>query len=123
MAGRELVNYEPYEAATLTAEGRERASRIAMRHRVVTDFLTQVLNVAPPAADRNARSLQHAVDEEVLEQIVCFLAFLRQHPECRADWLAGFRRFAEQAGAECSCEEKIRGYIESLGDDSRRKGS
>jgi DtxR family Mn-dependent transcriptional regulator len=113
LAERGLINYAPYEAVTLTDEGRKRACRIAMRHRVVADFLTKVLNVEDEAADRNAASIQHAAEEEVLEKIVCFLVFAGRHA-AQDGWLARFRRFSELPRNECGCEEWMRRYTESV---------
>jgi DtxR family Mn-dependent transcriptional regulator len=110
-----LINYAPYEAVTLTDEGRERAGRIAMRHRVVADFLVKVLNVEPEVAELNAATIQHAADEEVVEKIVCFLVFARRHA-AQDGWLARFRRFSELPRNGCSCEEWMRRYMESVED-------
>ena len=115
LSERGLINYAPYEAVTLTDEGRDRACWLAMRHRVVADFLVKILNVAPQAAERSAASIQHAAEEEVLERIVCFLVFAGRHAD-EAGWLERFRRFSELPRNGCGCEEWMRRYMESVDD-------
>jgi len=114
LSKRRMVHYEPYEAATLTEEGHRRAIRLAARHRVLSCFLQDVLNVDAETADRNACRMEHAVDEDVLERTVCFLAFVRNRPDGKPDWLEDFRRFARERLGRRSCEEWIKQFVSTL---------
>jgi DtxR family Mn-dependent transcriptional regulator len=116
LAERGLVNYEPYEAATLTAEGRAEGKRLDGRHRVISHFLCRVLNVDAQTADRSACSLEHAMDEDVLERIVCFLAFIERCPRGDSRWMEDFRCFSAQAARGRSCDEWVRSYLENHGE-------
>ncbi|HUT59480.1 MAG TPA: metal-dependent transcriptional regulator [Phycisphaerae bacterium] len=69
LARRGLVNYAPYEQATLTDRGRELAEGVRSQHRVLVRFLTEVLGLDAKAADANACRMEHAVDESVLRRI------------------------------------------------------
>ncbi|MFW6189475.1 MAG: metal-dependent transcriptional regulator [Planctomycetota bacterium] len=111
LAEKGLVNYEPYEAITLTPEGRRRGRRLDLRHRVISDFLSHVLGVEAEAAERNACRMEHAMDQRVLEHIVCFLTFLQRHPRMDAEWVGEFRRFSEGAVREKSCQDWIEEYL------------
>ncbi len=115
LAERDLVNYEPYEAATLTDEGRAEGRRLDDRHRVISHFLHRVLNVDAETADRSACSLEHAMDEDVLERIVCFLAFIERCPRKDSGWIEDFRCFSERVGQGRSCDEWVRNYLEDVG--------
>jgi DtxR family Mn-dependent transcriptional regulator len=115
LSERGLVNYEPYEAVTLTAEGGRRGEMLDKRHRVLCHFLENVLDVEPEVANRNACRMEHAIDERVLKRIVCLLAFLQEAP-AETEWVEHFQRFAERMSAEKSCEEWVEeclGAIES----------
>jgi len=69
--GREgLVVYEPYKGATLTARGREAASRVKRKHRLLEVFLTRVLRMAPRKAHVEACRMEHALSDEA-EQALC----------------------------------------------------
>lgn len=113
LSERGMVNYEPYEAVTLTAAGRARARRIAARNAVLRHFLEHVLGLGAEAADANARRIAHAVDEDALERFVCFVAFA--HREGEAGWREEFRRFAADAVKRGSCEEKIEECLDLIG--------
>ena len=123
LAERELVNYEPYEAATLTEVGRAEGRRLDDRHRVISHFLRRVLNVDAETADRSACSLEHAMDEDVLERIVCFLAFIERCPRGDSAWIEDFRCFSERADRGQSCDEWVRSYLENVGKTLTTEGA
>ncbi len=114
LSERDMIDYEPYEAVTLADGGRRLARRIAARHAVLRHFLEHVLGVGPEAAEANARRLGHAVDEGVLERLVCFVAFA--HGQGQAGWPEEFRRFAADAVKRGSCEEKIEKCLRLIGE-------
>jgi DtxR family Mn-dependent transcriptional regulator len=114
LSERKVVNYEPYEAVTLTPGGRKRARRIAARHAVLRHFLEHVLGAGADPADDNARRIAHAVDEEILERFVCFVAFA--HEQAGEGWREEFRRFAADAVKRGSCEEKLEKCLDLIGE-------
>ena len=106
-----LVEYEPYEAALLTEQGRTEARRIVARHRVIRDFLMQVLGIEESKADNAAERMQHAMEREVMGKLVCFLAYVHKHRD--DEYLSNYQDFASMALSEKSCEEWIQEYVES----------
>ena len=50
------------------------------RHEALTQFLVRVLSVDPAAAGRNACHMEHAIEPQVLENLVKFLRFLESCP-------------------------------------------
>lgn len=110
-----LVNYEPYEPVTLSAEGRRKAARIVLRHRVLEDFLRTVLDLEPERADSTACGMEHAIDRDALDRFVCFLAFVGKRREEGESWLEEFRRFVQEGTAEKTCEECMQQYLQSVG--------
>ena len=64
---RGLINYQPYNAVTLTPEGFRTASRIVHRHKVLFDFLHTFLRIRPEIAEDTACKLEHHIDDESLE--------------------------------------------------------
>jgi DtxR family Mn-dependent transcriptional regulator len=78
LASKGLVNYDPYSYITLTARGERLARDLFRRHRVLTDFLTDLLGLDPETAERNACAIEHAIEPIVLERLV---EFVEQHPE------------------------------------------
>jgi DtxR family Mn-dependent transcriptional regulator len=115
LSERGLVDYVPYEPVTLSAEGRERAQRICLRHRVIEDFLRAVLGLEAERAATVACGMEHAIDRDVLDRFVCFLAFVGRRREEGESWLEEFRRFTHEGAAEKACEECVKQYLASAG--------
>lgn len=114
LAQKGLIHYEPYEAITLTAKGREAAVQFALRHRILSEFLSDVLGLEPAAAAQTACQMEHAVEPKVLERFVCFLAFLTQHDPHGKQWLDEFKKFAPQGGRSRACKKCISKYLAEL---------
>jgi DtxR family Mn-dependent transcriptional regulator len=115
LSGKGLVNYEPYEPVTLSPEGREKAERVVLRHRVIEDFLRNVLDLEAERASSIACGMEHAVDRGALDRFVCFLAFVGRRRDEGESWLEEFRRFIREGTAEETCEECMQQYLESAG--------
>lgn len=84
------VNYHPYESATLTPKGEALAAQVQRRHTIIERFLRDLLCLEGDRAARNACRLEHAVDAEVTNRLVQFMAFL---DESAPDLAAVARRF------------------------------
>lgn len=110
-----LVNYQPYEPVTLSAEGRDKAGRIVVRHRVMEDFLRNVLGLDAERANAIACGMEHAIDRDALGRFVCFLAFVGRRREEGESWLEEFRRFIREGTTEQTCQECMQQYLESSG--------
>ena len=73
-----LLNYRPYEPVPLTDEGEHQAEELLrLRHRIILDFLQNVLAIQPKRAEPIASEMEHAIDGTALERSVCFRAFVR----------------------------------------------
>lgn len=110
LAEKGLINYEPYEAVTLTEEGLEKVKPLVIRHRVLVDFFHDILGLEPISAAEAACGMEHAIEEDALERIVCFLAFMRQSGSDGAPLLEEFRDFIERCGEGRICRECLSEY-------------
>jgi DtxR family Mn-dependent transcriptional regulator len=116
LADKGLVNYEPYEAITLTRGGRAVGRDIVRRHEVLRDFLVKVLSVDVATADQAACRMEHAVPSPVLERLIEFVEFIDVCPRGGTKWIKGFGYHCEQGDPE-TCERCISSCLE----DARRK--
>ena len=73
LAAKKLVNYKPYSVVTLTKRGETAARDLVRRHRALSEFLEDVLQLDAETADRNACHIEHAIEPQVLERLVDFL--------------------------------------------------
>jgi len=115
LAEKGLVNYQPYEPVTLSARGHQKAQKIVLRHRVIEEFLHTVLGLEKKRADAIACGMEHAIDRDALNRLVCFLAFVGKRREEGDSWLDEFRRFIREGTAETTCEECMQQYLQSAG--------
>lgn len=79
LAGKGLINYAPYEDVTLTEEGFVRAQNVTLRHRVLSEFLTDVLGIDKDEALENACKIEHVITENVLDRLIKFLEYNNQN--------------------------------------------
>ena len=72
-----LVEYEPYQGASLTEEGLSEALRLVRRHRLIETFLLDRLGYSWEDVHEEAEQLEHAVSDRFTER----LAEVLGHPE------------------------------------------
>lgn len=118
LSDMELVNYEPYEPVTLTRKGTEKAKAIALRHRIIKDFLESILGLATDRAESIACGMEHGIDREALERFVCFLAFIGQRGETGQSWMDEFRCFISKGADGQTCRECIEAYLQRIKADA-----
>ena len=85
-----LVNYVRREYVTLTPEGEREARRIYSRHRLLTRFFGNVLQMSPEAAEEEACAMEHSLSNEAMDRLVRFFEFLAACPNESSDFLDRF---------------------------------
>ncbi len=85
-----LVNYAPYSYITLTPKGSRIAREITRRHNGLKDFLHQVLQVEEETANATACRMEHVIDEQIMDRLMCFLDYVNTCPRTGSDWLENF---------------------------------
>jgi DtxR family Mn-dependent transcriptional regulator len=96
LARKGLVNYTPYQAATLTGDGRTRAAEIIRRHESIKRFLADVLLISDSLAEENACRLEHTLDEEILARMEQFVEFIEHTDTSRMVCGKGFVEFCRE---------------------------
>jgi DtxR family Mn-dependent transcriptional regulator len=64
-----LVQYEPYMGVRLTPAGERLAALVLRRHRLIEQFLVQVLGMNWTEVHEEAERLEHAVSERLIDRI------------------------------------------------------
>jgi DtxR family Mn-dependent transcriptional regulator len=90
-----LIHYQPYSFITLTDSGKKVAEEIAHRHRVLKDFLLNVLQIDEPTAETTACRMEHVIDRKTVEKLVCFIEYIHTCPRAGEEWLESFVRFCK----------------------------
>jgi len=96
LADKKLVNYRRYDVITLTPSGEKAAKKVVLKHRVLYDFFTQILDISPEQAEKDACKIEHVISEEVLNKLIAFIEF-NKHFHCKNyDFINEFKNFAEK---------------------------
>lgn len=90
LAEKNLIHYEPYSFITLTSNGARIAKEIRRRHKVIKDFLQNVLLMDDDKADENACRMEHAMDKEAIDRLVQFIDYIQYCPRTGQDWIEAF---------------------------------
>lgn len=102
-----LINYQPYSHVTLTEAGEKVAADIIHRHKTLTRYLHEVLQLAPDKAEANACRAEHVLDSEVIDQMICFLEFIDKCPRTGEVWRRAFEEYCKTDGGESNCKECV----------------
>jgi DtxR family Mn-dependent transcriptional regulator len=122
LSNEKLVEYSPYYAVTLTAQGREVGREVARRHKVLSRFMTEVLLVESGMADRNACRMEHVLDREVLRRLRLFGEFVKTCPRTGEGWLEKFEQYVESNGEMVPDQSNLEGWMDGLKERLNRDG-
>lgn len=123
LAGMGLVNYEPYEAVTLTAKGKEQAETLIIRNLVLRDFLESILGLSPEEARSTTCGMEHALDSSAVERFVCFLAYIKHRELDGPRWLEEFRECTGTGGQSKPCVKYVQEYLRILKKTDNESGN
>ena len=87
-----LVKYEAREFVELTRAGARLASGLTRRHRFLTRFLVDVLQVNPRIAESEACSMEHTLSPQTMERFYRFSQFLETKSPGTKTVMERFRR-------------------------------
>ncbi|TZF84128.1 metal-dependent transcriptional regulator [Pedobacter sp. BS3] len=73
LADKSLINYQPYQGVTLTAEGRKKAISIVRRHRLWEVFLVDKLHFGWDEVHDIAEQLEHVQSDALTDRLADFL--------------------------------------------------
>ena len=86
LAEMDLVRYERREYIALTPTGEQAGRKVFSRHRMLTRFFQEILEMDPKAAADQACAMEHSLTDETMDRFVRFFEYLDACP----DAIAGF---------------------------------
>lgn len=94
LAQNGFVIHERYGYIELTKEGNELAQYIQKKHNVLTRFLTNILNIEPDIAGKDACKMEHTLSPQSFQKLTKFIEFVETCPEGNSpDWLESFNYY------------------------------
>ncbi|AKG54190.1 iron-dependent repressor IdeR/DtxR [Dehalogenimonas sp. WBC-2] len=86
LAREGYVVHERYGDIDLTPSGANIAGEVMRRHQALYYFLTEILNVSPDIAEKDACRMEHALSRPSISQLEKFIEFINQQHPGRIDW-------------------------------------
>jgi DtxR family Mn-dependent transcriptional regulator len=114
LAERKLVNYAPYEIATLTEKGEHVAKDVIRRHEALRDFFIKVLAIDERDADEAACKMEHAVSPQIIERFIEFVEFVETCPRGGTKWIKGFGYHCDHDDTMESCEACVSSILSDM---------
>jgi DtxR family Mn-dependent transcriptional regulator len=102
-----LILHRAYRGVRLSAEGRRVASQIEGWYEVLHHFLTEVLGVPGPLAQRDACEIEHVASAETVERLNAFLEYVHRCKMNVSEMISHFQDYyaLREKGDTCSeCE-------------------
>ena len=73
LADMALIHYQPYQGAILTEDGRREALRVLRHHRLVEQFLVQILGLSWDEVHEEAEKWEHVLSPKIVKRIEALL--------------------------------------------------
>lgn len=105
LAKKDLINYAPYEAITMTDRGKRVAKDVIYRHETLKRFFVEVLAIDNSLAEEAACRIEHAAPPVVISRMIEFSTFLQICPRGGDDLLKGFADYCRTGSTESDCSE------------------
>lgn len=77
---RGYVSYTPYHGIELTQTGWAMATELVRRHRLLEQFLTQIMSFPLDEVDTEAEQLEHAISEAFVDRMDALLGYPTEDP-------------------------------------------
>ncbi|MCK5113395.1 MAG: metal-dependent transcriptional regulator [Phycisphaerae bacterium] len=98
LTSRKLIAYAPYKPITLTKRGWTAGEVVRRRHKMLKDFMIEVLGLDESSADSNACRVEHAIDRDFRERLGMFAEYIHHAPPRYRKWIADFVETANDKG-------------------------
>lgn len=80
LARERLIDYEPYGAIALTADGEQIALEVVRRHRIIETFLVEHLGLPWDEVHQEADQLEHAASDRLIDRMDAILGYPQADP-------------------------------------------
>ncbi|MFO7929490.1 MAG: metal-dependent transcriptional regulator [Candidatus Humimicrobiaceae bacterium] len=102
----DLVEHEKYGKVNLTGKGRLIAKKIFKRHKILVEFLSDILGVDKDQAEEDSCKIEHSVSDATMKKLVGFINFIQNNPRGKPLWLEHFSYFLKNREYPPECLKK-----------------
>ena len=72
LVNKKLINYNSYEAISITKTGITEAKKVYNKHHILENFFEKVLGINKKEASENACKIEHIISENIINKISNF---------------------------------------------------
>lgn len=112
LSKRGLINYAPYEAITLTNEGKIVAEDVIFRHEALKRFFIEVLAIDTSIAEEGACRIEHSAPPEIIARMISFTEFIKVCPRGGDDLIQGFAEYCARGKQGEKCDSCVSSCLE-----------
>jgi len=98
-----LVEHEKYGYVSLTPEGEKVAEAVFRRHKILTRFFAEALDVDPKTAEKDACKIEHIISPLSMERLMKFLEFIGACPQGEANFPKRYKYYLEHGELPEEC--------------------
>ena len=102
-----LVLHEKYGGVELTTDGARIASEVYRRHKILRSFLTDVLDVNPETAERDACRMEHLLSPDSVAKLEQFIRFVMDCHPGKPRWQDTFQHYLEHGCTDFDVTETL----------------
>lgn len=121
LAKKDLINHQRYEYVDLTPLGLRQAQKALHKHRILFNFLKNVLKINSKQADNEACRMEHAVSSATLKTLVEFIGFIESCPKGSFDFWGYFKSHCQQGNSKEECVEHLRDSLDQFFSQKKSK--
>lgn len=100
-----LVVHKRYGDIKLTPEGDRAAQDVIRRHRALSRFFTEGLNINKETAEEDACKIEHIISPITLERMIKFIEFIEACPQGEANFPKRYKYYLEHGKPPLECLE------------------
>ena len=75
LADKDLIIYEGKKGIQITQKGKIEAKKVIKKHKILSEFFSEILCISQKTSDENACKIEHVIDEDLIKQIKKFTSF------------------------------------------------
>ncbi len=109
-----FIDYEKHEFLELTSEGRKVGKEIDRRHKIIRNFLTDILKIDSVVADAEACKMEHGMSTETLDRLTQFIDFIQTCPRTGPNWLESFDEYRLEGLNPDERLDRLKGFVREL---------
>ncbi len=106
MKDLDLAEHKRYGKVNLTQKGLVIAKKIYERHKVIVEFLTDILGVDKKQAEIDSCKIEHSISDKTMGKLVKFIEFIQNNPHGKPLWLKHFEYYIKEEKYPPQCLEK-----------------